>query len=95
MDIVKIKDFINNYNQNCAIHQYFSLCAIFTNNRELADDYIRIKFDIEYIRKTRNNTEWYLKNGEHWIYFDWSNEMPRGLKFYKVVIDPNIPENFL
>lgn len=94
MDVVKLKDFVNNYNKNCVSHQCFSLCAIFTNNRELADDYIKTKRRVDYTRKTRNDTEWYLENGEHWRCFDLNNEMPRGLKFHKVVVDPNIPEKF-
>lgn len=66
-------------------------CAVVTDDRNKAIEFMSNKVVTEK-RERKESIEWFLDNGEHWIWRHWS-ENCRGYRFYKVAVDTNINPN--
>lgn len=62
------------------------VCGIFTENRNKAIEYMKNKSVVRKM-EMQHEINWYLDNGERWIWNKKWNENLRGRRYYKLVID--------
>ena len=93
VSLEELKQFVEHYNnqEGCKYpcSNQIVRCGVITDNREKAIDYMKdyIK-DKNIVKKyeRRDGIEWFLDNGEIWIWRIW-NESCRGYRLYKLAID--------
>lgn len=67
------------------------LCAIITNDKDKALNFMKDK-PVVRMESGNSSINWYLDNGERWLWRTWSESM-RGCRFYKVAVDQNISDD--